>query len=383
MLTLGQLFTPVTEEQALETLLEFLSGLGFQATSWQDGSIQRTLIQGTAALYSGITVVVSDIARAPFPQYARGDYQNELGERVFDLERVAATATQGTFTLTLSAAAAPASWADGELVFADASESPANSFRNAGADSINPGQTIEISVVAEAPGEDGNIPNSTTLYLWTPITGLSAANPAPTGQSTWITAQGQDQESNARYAERMTLRWARLSAGTEGAYRGYALEALPALTRVIATQGAAEGTVRVIGATAVGGLTSGQIDAIDDFLRGVTDGQSRRPINDVLTVESAVVRTTPALSLTVTAESQVAGDVSANVEAALVALFGSLPIGGEKIAPDPSGYVREARMYGAIMAVSGVLNVTGVPSDILLGALEVYSPAISVTVVET
>lgn len=383
MITIGQLFTPTTSEQTLETMLEFLEGLGFQATSWQEGSVQRSFLHGVADLYAGLTTVVSDIARAPFPKHARGDYQDLLGEHVFDLKRVAAVATEGTFTLTLSAAAAPASWADGELVFADAEQDPANTYRNVGAGSLNPGQTDTFDVVAEAPGEAANIPNGTTLYLWTPITGLSAANPAPSGQSTWITTQGQDQESQERYAERMTLRWARLSAGTEGAYRGYALEALPALTRVIATQGAAEGSVRVIGATAVGGLTAGQISDIDDYLRGVTDGVSKRALNDVLTVESATVKTTPALTLEITADSQVASTVAADAEAALVALFGSLPIGGEKISPDPAGYVRESRMYGAIMALDGVRNVTGIPADILMGALEIYSPAITVAVVET
>lgn len=383
MITLGQVFTPVSSEDALETLLEFLEGLGFQATSWQPGSIQRTLIHGFADLYSGLTIVVSDLARAPFPQHARGEYQDLLGEHVFDLERLPATATAGTFRVTLSAAAAPAAWADGELVFADAEQDPANTFRNVGADSINPGQTISISVVAETPGAAANIANNTALYLWTPITGLSAANPAPTGQSTWITAQGQDEESSERYAERMTLRWARLSAGTEGAYRGYALEALPELTRVIATQGAAEGTVRVIGATAVGGLTAPQIQGIADFLNGVTDGVSRRPINDVLTVESATVRTTPAIAATLTVDSTAAATAAANAEDALVSLFGSIPIGGEKIAPDPAGYVRQARMYGAIMALDGVRNVTGLPADILLGATEIYAPAITIAVVET
>lgn len=383
MITLGQLFTPVTSEQALTTMLEFLEGLGFQATSWQPGSIQRTLIHGFADLYAGLTVVVSDLARAPFPQHARGDYQDLLGEHVFDLPRNPALATGGTFQVSLSAAAAPAAWADGELVFADAAQDPANTFRNVGADSINPGQTITIDVVAEQPGAAGNIPNSVPLFLWTPITGLSATNPAPVGQSAWYSTEGQDAESAERYAERMTLRWARLSAGTEGAYRGYALEALPALTRVIATRGAAEGTVRVIGATAVGGLTAGQISAIEDFLNGVTDGVPKRPINDVLTVESATVRTSPAIDITVTVDSPSAGTIASDVETALADLFGSLPIGGEKIAPDPSGYVRQARMYGAVMALDGVRNVTGIPADLLLGALEVYAPAVTVDVVPT
>lgn len=382
MLTLGQLFVPVTAEEALTTVLEGLEALGFQATSWQEGSIQRTLAHGMADLYAGLTIVVADIARAAFPQFAKDDYQDLLGEHVFDLARVQANATAGTFTLTLSAAAAPAAWGDGELVFADAPADPANTFRNVGANSINPGQTIEISVVAETPGAAGNIPTSTPLHIWTPITGLTATNPAPAGQTTWITTLGEDLESPERYAERMVLRWARLSGGTEGAYRGWALEALPALTRVIAIEGPTEGSVRVIGATAVGGLTAPQISTIDDFLRGVTDGESKRLINDVLSVESAVVKTTPALTPTLTVDSQALG-AAANAETALVELFGSIPIGGEKLAPDPLGYVFESRMYSAVMAVEGVRNVTGLPSDVLLNALEVYAPSITFTVVET
>ena len=385
MITLGQLSTPLTADEATDTILEFLEGLGFAATSWQEGSIVRTILTGVGWLYSGITQVVADQAASHYPRLARDQYQDLLGERVYDLPRVAATATEGTMQFALSAAAAPATWADGELVIADkeVGEDGANTYRPEGA-SMLPGEIVSLTAVAESAGAAANIPNDTPLFLWTPITGLSVTNPAPSGSTTWITSEGQDQESQARFGDRMVARWSRLSYGNiEGAYRAWAFEALPALTRVRVSQGAAEGEVLIVGATATGTLTAPQIDTISDYIHGVTDGVGRRPINDTVTVQGATTKTTPALALTVRCDSALAGDAASRVTEALSEMFGALPIGGEKLSPDPSGYVFAARIYETVMAEDGVRNVTGVPADILLGATEIYAPTIAVTVIAT
>jgi uncharacterized phage protein gp47/JayE len=384
MITLAQLLQKVSPTEVEETLLTFLSGFGFQATSWQPGSIQRTLIQGFADKYSALTGVVADQAAAFSPKLSRGTWQDALGEHVYDLTRVPARATEGTFLLSLSVAAAPVAWDADELVIADAENSPAQSYRVSEAGALNPGESLRFTVRAEIPGAAGNIPNNAPLYFWTPITGLSAVNTAPAGSSSWITSQGQDSESNERYAERMIGRWSRLSYGnTEGAYRAWAFEALPELTRVKVIEGDDPGEVRVIGATATGGLTGAQITAIDNYIHGVTDGVGRRPLNDVVSIESATAKTTPAIVLTLYCEAALASTAAARVSAALVSTFGAVNIGGDRIAPDPGGYVHAATIYRTVMAQQGIVNVTGIPPDIPIGSTEIYAPPIILTVVAT
>lgn len=384
MITLSQLLAPVTPDQATETLLQYLAGQGYQASSWQDGSIQKTLVRGFGLLYSSLSGVVSDLAAAGYPKLAKGLYQDALGQYWYNLTRVPASPTIGTMTLTLSAAAAPAAWSASDLVVADAPQAPANSFRILDPGSLGPGASGTFSFAGETPGAAANIPPGATLYFWTPITGLSATNPALIGTSTWVTTPGTDEESPERFADRMIGRWSRLTYGnTEGAYRAWALEALPSLTRVTVATGMTPGEVFITGATSTGGIDPGQISTITDYVNGVTDNVGRRPINDQVIVQSASSVTTPALSLVVTCDSTLALSAAGRVTVALISLFGSLPIGGEKISPNPLGYVFASRMYQTIMTQEGVRNVSGIPGDILLSPTDIYTPSIVITIVST
>jgi hypothetical protein len=384
MLTWKQLTTEVSDSAALSTILAGLSSIGFQATSWQEGSIQLTFWQYVARLYSGFTGYVRQIALAGYPHYAAeagDDYQDALGEKAYDLLRVAALTTLGEMTLTLSAAAPAASWDAGELVIADAESAPGNSFRVLEAGSLLPGQSASFEVAAEVAGTAGNIGSNSTLYLWTPIVGLSATNPALSGSSTWITRAGQDKEASTRYADRMIGRWSRLSLGTDGAYAAWAKEALPELTRVKVREGTDEGSVQIIGATSTGTLTNDQITTITEYLDGTFDGRRRMPINDDLEVLGATVRTTPTLNLTVTCQAAYASDVAARVSAALTTVFGAIDIGGQIVPPSTTGKILSSKIYQTVMSQTGVLDVSGVPSDFALGVDEVYAPTINVTVV--
>lgn len=383
MLTLGQLLEPMTEDQFTEYWLAQLASLGFEADNWEDDSVQVLFIRAGARIWADLTSILSDKARAPYASLARGDYQDLLGEKHFNLPRNPAIATAGEMVLTSSLAAPIHSWNDGEIVIADAPEAPANTYRILLGDTLNPGSSLTVDVAAEVPGKAANILPNQTLYLWTPLVGVTVTNPPRSGSSTWIETAGQDEESEARYADRMMSRFDRLAIGTDGAYRAWALEAVPEITRVIVKEGSGELEVLIIGATDTGGLTSDQIEDIEDYINGVTDGQKRRFINDVITVQSATVVTTPALNLIVTCDTALSSDVSSRVSGALLDFLTELPIGGEVVAPAAVGKVYASRIYAAVMGQAGVRNVSGVPSDIVLQPTDIYQPTINITVVTT
>lgn len=388
MLSLAQLTSSVTEEQALQLILDELTSLGYQATSWQSGSIQRTLIEMLAKAISDLSVTQARYNKGYYPSLAEEEFQDLLGEKVFGLTRNAAVSTLGKMTLTSSAAAPIHTWDAGELVIADKPEAPAQTFLVQESGTLNPGQSVEVSVEAQVGGAAGNVPANSTLYLWTPLVGVTVTNPPivdPVTSSlltTWITTFGADKESNARYAERMQLRWAETqSPGTADGYKAIALAALPSMTRCDVREGAFEGWVQITGATAEGGITPDEVDQILDYFNGAIDGKVRVMVNDTLDVKPAAEVTTPALTLEISVDSVYANDAATRVTSALRNLFGSLPIGGEVVSPDTTGKVYQSRMIEEVMSQQGVRRVSGVPSDIALQPDEIYVPTITITVV--
>jgi uncharacterized phage protein gp47/JayE len=390
MLSLTQLTSSVTKDQALQLVLDELTSLGYAATSWQSGSIQYTLIQMLAQAISDFSVLQARYNKGYFPSLAEKEFQDLLGTYVYGIPRNPAVSTLGKMVLTSSAAAPLHTWGVGELIIADQSTAPAQTYLVQEAGSLSPGDSLEVAVEAQVGGGAGNIPANITLYMWTPLVGVEATNPPITDPVTgvlstsWITTYGADEESLARFAERMQLRWAAtVSPGTADGYKALALEALPAMTRCDVREGVTAGSVLITGATVDDGLTGDEISTIEDYFDGSYDGKVRRMLNDTLYVQSAAVLTTPALTLDVSVDSVFANDAASRITEALRNLFGDLPIGGEVIAPSTVGKIYQSRMIEEIMAQKGVRRVSGVPADITLLSTQIYVPTITITVVRT
>lgn len=392
-LSLRQLLTGVTVDQVRTGFLGLLDGFGFQATSWQATSAARILVEAISTVMSDATFAIVDIASSMHAGLASGPYADQLGTFTFNLPRVQATPAQGVMLFTSSAAAPAHTFAANSLLVADSPADDANTFTVVTGGTINPGTTLAVNVIAATPGTASNSPtNLTTLELRTPLVGVSVTNPPQppaTPVNTWITASGTDSETDGiggRYNARMIGRWDRISPNnTEGAYRAWALEALPALSRLIVRQSNSEGGIRITGATVTGGLSGGQITTITNYINGVSDGVGRRPVNDVLVVASAVSVLTPTLTVALVVHSPFSADAIARVTAALLALQAELPIGGKFLPGASFGAVLLSDLYAACMAVEGIVNVTflSFSTDIPLGPDDLYLaiPSVTMTVV--
>jgi uncharacterized phage protein gp47/JayE len=386
MLSLEQLTTPVEEEDALEDILEILSQLGLQTTSWQEGSMQRTFWQAVARLYSQLTQYVGGSTAGRFLGLATGEFLRLLALYNYSRTKEEATATIGTMVLTASAAAPIHSWNDNEIIISDSEEDTdgAITYTILLGDTLNPGGTLDVEVQCNTTGTEGNIAPGTTLYLWTPLAGVEVTNPAVDLSNTWVTTPGTDEETDARLQERCLARWDHLGySNTEGAYKGWALEALPALTRVSVRAAPGDGTVTVIGATALGTMSAEQIETVEDYINGVTDNVGRRLINDILVVESAVAKTDVPVTYTVYVQSQYSADVEALISTALLDLFGAYRIGGKTLSTPTQGYVFYDEIIETIRSVEGVRSVvlSSPPANVSLDADEIFVPTITATVV--
>lgn len=389
MLTLEQLTTPITQDDALETSLEVLSQLGFQATSWQSGSIQLTLLNLFCQTWSSLSTIISNIAAGGFTSLSSGNWLTLLAQYVYGITRLAASPTIGQMLLTSSAGAPVTTFAAGDIIVADQPDgsSGANQYTCTVGGTIGPSSTLSISFQANVAGVAGNIAPDTTLYLWTPLVGITITNPAlvPTS-NTWVTTPGQDPEADPRLIARCFGAWAKLTySNTDGAYVAWALDALPTLTRTQMLSAPGDGTVTLVGATALGAIDSGDITTIENYIYGVTDGVGRRPINDIFTAIGASTVTSPAIALTIYCLSGVQDTIESTAIAALLTFIGQQPIGGVVLTGTQGRilFLGPNSLSSTIDGLAGVRSFSfgAITSDILLSPGQIYLPAISATVI--
>lgn len=390
MLTLEQLTTPVTEDEALATLLSIATELGFQATSWQTGSAQVRFFRLLARTWSKVSSTVSLIAAGGFTSLAAttegaSGFLRLLARYFYDIEPLEAQPTIGKILLTSSPGAPVHTWSAGDMIIANEEQGidGAITFTCTEGGTLGPDSSITIEFKADVAGTSGNLAPNTPLFFWTPYVGVTATNPALLPASnTWITTPGEDEESDQRLFLRCMGRWSRLSySNIDGAYVGWALEALPALTRVTIDSSPGDGTVRIIGATALGGLSPTQITTIEDYINGVNDGVGRRPINDIVSAVSADTVTTPALTVTAYVITGIIGVEAAELVIAqkLLAFIGQQPIGGVRLQGSQGRILFDDLLETAKTAAPGIRSVSlSITEDVILAIDEIYLPAITV-----
>lgn len=365
--------------------------MGFEATSWQDGAIQLTILRTIARLMSSLGTTIQQIAAGGFTVLAgSGEIPNTsaflwlLAKYIYNVNPMEATQTIGQVLLTSIPAAPLFTIAAGDLVVSDqpAGTAGANTYTNTTGGTLAPNSTLSLEFKADIAGQSANIPTGTTLYLWTPLAGVTPSNPAYLALGTWITTPGQDKESDASIVAKCIGQWSQLTYGNiNGAYEVWARKALPALTRVSVQSAPGDGNVTLVGATALGPLTSPQCDTIEDYVNGVTDGVGRRPLNDIVSVIPATTLSSPALVIDAFVTSDVIDTIAATMSNALLAYIGTVPIGGTKLTIPSSGVVLYEELVAIAQELPGVRKASfNITADIPIGTTQIYTPTITVNV---
>lgn len=393
MLTLKQILTPTTEEQSLDLLLDILDSVGFNATSWQSGSIARTLTQGFARVWADSTVTAATIAEGIFNKTAEGPWLDLVSDSFYENGRGSASNVIGKFRLVSSLAAPTHTVAAGDVIIADQPDTNGDTphtYRNVSGFTLNPGDDVRVDFTAEIAGSAANIANNTPLYDWTGLVGVTVSNPVIPATASWVTTFGADAEGDPALRTRNTGKLQTLEySTTEGAYRFWALNAIPGLvTRLSVLSGTHEpGSVEVVCATDTGTISTPQADAIKDYINGVTDNRGRRPLNDIVYVTPAVLSTIT-IKPTVVVQSSFVTDIDLAIEEVVKGYFNSLPIGGIIVPPYSTGKILIAELIQRIMSLDGVMNVqiyngsnVLITSDINATANTVYTATVTTTVV--
>jgi phage-related baseplate assembly protein len=381
-LTFAQLTQVVTKDEALTQLLSTATSLGFNTTSWQSGSVPRTILEVFAYVYAEASTVISGIASGGLNPTAQGEWLKLLARSHYDNEPRAAVTTQGTMVLACTALGGPYTITAGQLVVADTATG--RTFRNqAAGGSLSSGGTLSLTFEAEVAGAASDIETGATLELKTPLAGVSVTNPVVGITDSWITRNGADEETDAQLRERNRTKWATLGIGPGMAYAHNALSAHASVKRVavIDSNPRGPGTVDVVIAGDAGVLSGTVVTAVTEYFDGTTDGVDRVNSSADLLVASAT-----AFPISVTANVYVikqynTAATQAAVLAAVESFFKALPIGGTKLVEGGQGAVRLGALYGALLATTGVQNVVfSAPlSDTNIDPDEVAVPTISLS----
>ena len=245
LVTLAQLVTPVTYDDALTDELTIAAGLGLPTTAWQPIDPVRTFFTTSAQVVANYSLTINLIAQGGYASYAaiipgvdanvdaNGYETTWMDLRSYDqynVRRIEAGQGTGQVTLVNSTTSTFGSpYLPGTLHF----QSPLGSqptFTNAQTVDIVASGSTKIDFVADAafPGATGNVPNGTTLILLTPMIGVTVS-----ALSTAVVATAQ--ETNAALLTRCQNKLGSLSPnGPSQAYQ-YVVTSLPVINSQLPT----------------------------------------------------------------------------------------------------------------------------------------------------
>lgn len=366
MPSLSDVLTPQSADDIEAIILGILQGVGFPVTSWQPGSVPRTLIRAFSEVIADLTTTISDIAAGGYLDLAEGIWLDLLALSQFDLLRNPALFTEGLATLTDAANAGPYTITVGQLFIQDAA---GHRYTNITAGTLPQGLTLQLTWRAEAAGVDYNVDNGVINQLVTVLPGVTVNNPDP-GTGNWITSVGADVETDALLRQRCRDRWATLGTGGNiAAYRGWAIEGSPTVTRVTvdAANPGGPGTVFVYLANSTGGATPQEVLDADALI------QERKALTANVTTFAA-----SNLNTTITATVDV---LAAYADAAQAAYLTLIPQYRTELAIGSTVY--RAQLIEILMTPQGAVNVpsfTTPATDVLAAANQVhtFTPVITV-----
>lgn len=338
-LTLQQLLTPKTEEEALDELLTYLDGIGFNATSWQSGSKQRHIVQLLARLRASFSNTVLLITKGRYNDTAEGSWLHLFSKSHYNNDVVPAETARIRIRLNDSSNAGPFSASAGDSI---AKDDNGITYRNIASISLAEGANQLFDYEAETPGALRETPLSVSLV--TPMAGVVVSLDS-------VLRPGADIESDVRLRDRNRSKWSTLSQAAPGdAYRTWAMEASGAVTRVwvddLNPRG--PGTIDVIIAGVGGALPGSVADTVEAYINGEIDGVYRRPLSANLDVVSATNYTVNVTGTLYSNASYDLATIRTVAHAAINTYISTVAVGGT---------VLLAELYRRIMAVEGVRNV--------------------------
>lgn len=350
-LSVEQLLASQTQEQIETFLLDTLASLGFVTTSWQEGSVQRNIIEAVASLGVKGSDAIANIIRQVLVN-PEGDWLDIRGTFFLQIDRLAAVNAVREITLTSAASSPPYVITPQTAITAGGQRF----FLTGAGFTLSPAVPATVEVYAEFGGVAGNTMATPKVPGMGGIVGAWYNAP---------TTPGVDKESDPRYRKRQDLRLHELTYSVSlRAYELWALTAAPSVVRCRAINNyPADNQVRIV----LDPGTPAEIALVEAYLLG------RNPPNDEVTVQAANVVPYP-----ITATPRVrAGVTVAALEALLnQVVLVDMPIGGWIIAQGVAGRLLREKLAEALLCKNGAYSagIISPATDPILGSTDIIEP---------
>jgi hypothetical protein len=373
-LSLDDLITPLTADQVLETFLSTLEALGIKARSWRTGGVARTILKVVATSYSSYTTVQASFIKSAFLDYAAGDWLTIAAKQIFNVDRITATFATGKITLINSSVSV---YTRAAQAVRFRNPTTKKVYTNVAGFTINPGQTLEIDIIAIELGTASNSAPTTITEFETVLFGVACSNAAAVSAS--------PAESDTDLKARCRAKLGTISVrGPRDAY-AYAVSSAKRLdgtpvdiNRSQISPSSSTGTVTVYVASPSGAPIAGDITAVADNIEAIA-----RP--DSVTVSVLAATTVPLTrTLTVWCRRQngvSSSDISDLVNTALIDAVATYPIGGLPKPPVTQGYLYADFIAGVVKSAhASIFDVDGTGADVALNPGEVATLATTLVV---
>lgn len=353
LIDIDDLATPLTAVEIQSSIYEVIAAAGTDHTAWKPGTIMRTVIAGVSVVGAAMSTLSSRIARTVSLDRCEGDWLTLVAYFRYGVLRIDETRASGSLTLTNPGGGSFNELA-GAVTFLD--PTTGKSFRNTSAFSLGPASSVTITIEAIEAGSASTAIAGAVTNIVTPLmTGVTCTNPG--------VLVGVDRESDPQLRVRCRERLGALSPnGPWDAYSYAAKSAVRsdgqpvAVTKVKLIPDGIGGIDAYL-ATDSGGAT-GTVGDLATDLGAADEAMQVQSVTQAVTLRTHASGSFPfSVAYTVYAYDSLTltdAQLAARVDAALIAYWKALPIGGDRKPGEGTGYVRVSRIEGAVHAVDPV-----------------------------
>jgi uncharacterized phage protein gp47/JayE len=333
-ITLESLTTPVTREEAKQSIYDALGTVGVNTTLWKPGSVVRTIIAAVAICFAACTNLIAEIAKGGFLETASGAWLTLLARYVYGVLRLEATFGVGTLRLVNSGGGVYEDVAPGELVVQNPDTK--KEYTNVSLFTLHAGETLDIQIQALEAGTGSTSTVGTIVKLVTAWSAVTCTN------STAVVGADEEQDDPLKQRCRDKLR-ARSANGPAEAYASIARDykrpdgSAVGVTRIRHVKDG-KGNVYVYLATP-NGYVDGAAEELATDLGGINDQIQRKvaPLAVTAHTRSATAKTFNVAYQVwmLDTSGMTSTQLEIAIQKALAKYFAAAPIGGYKIDGQP------------------------------------------------
>lgn len=331
MISFSDLLSPVTKNEATQTILDIGTALGLPVTAWQSGRIGRTIVGIMSTIYSGATQVLVKVSASGFLDTATDDWLDLKVTSDYGVVLPEATFATGFITYTNSGGGVY-DLIPGEEHYTNTSTGYGytNTYDAAiygplpGLKQLLAGASLTVPIAADIAGTASNATPGQITTLATPHLGVTITNADP------VLGRDELTDDEKRALAKLSL-GAASPNGPQDAYEYFARTATRAdgapvnVNRVRVVPDPTTGVVAVYLASPSGAAISGDVTVVDTRIQ--------RYVTPLAITETTAAASEVTVPVTYTAWIDTAsglssGDAQTAIAAALASYFETFKLGG-------------------------------------------------------